>query len=111
MGFRHLVLDEVLPPTRVQLGKPHVGEVAVGPLGPAPPGVGRILVPVPGIVRPIAAALRLIRAHLADPGIEQRVDPPVHPGIAHLANDSYHRNPRPPRSTLFPYTTLFLSAG
>ena len=90
--FRHLVLDEVLAPAGVQLGEAHVGEVDVGPLGTAPPGVGGILVAVPGIVRPIAAALRLIRADFANPGVQQRVDAAVHPGIAHLADDAEDRH-------------------
>ena len=90
--FRHLVLDEVLAPAGVQLGEAHVGEVDVGALRPAPPGVGRVLVAVPGIVRPIAAALRLLGTDLPDPGIQQRVDAPVHPGVAHLADDAEDRH-------------------
>ena len=92
VGFRHLVLDEVLAPAGVQLGEAHVGEVDVGPLGPAPPGVGRVLVPVPGIVRPIAAPLGLIRADLPDPGVQQRVDAPVHASVPHLAEDAEDRH-------------------
>ena len=93
--FRHLVLDEVLPPAGVQLGEAHVREVDVRALGPRPPGMGRVLVPVPGVVRPIPAALRLLRAHFANPGVQQGVDAAVDPGVAHLADDAQHGHAGP----------------
>ena len=95
MRLRHLVLDEVLAPAGVQLGEAHVGEVDVRALRPLPPGVGRVLVAVPGVVRPIAAALRLLGIDLANPGVQQRHRcAAVHARVAHLADDPQPACPR-----------------
>jgi hypothetical protein len=92
--FRHLVLDEVLTPAGVQLGKTHVRKIDVGRLGSRPKGVRGILIAMPGVVRPITAALCLIRAHFTNPAIEQCVDAAVHPGVAHFAQNAQHRHAR-----------------
>src|SRR4029077_2024659 len=93
MGFRHLVLDEVLAPARAHLGETHVGEVAVGPLDAEYPRMRRVLIPVPGIVRQIAPTLRLFRTDLPDPDIQQRIDAPVQPGVAKLADHTENWHP------------------
>ncbi|MCG3768741.1 MAG: hypothetical protein JW394_0860 [Nitrospira sp.] len=90
--FRHLVFDEVLTPAGVQLGEAHVGQVDVGTLSAAPKRVGGVLVAVPGVVRPIPAALCLIRADFANPGVQQRIHATVHSGVAHLADDTEDRH-------------------
>ena len=53
----------------------------------------RVLIPVPGIVRQIASALGLLGADLPDPDIQQRVDAPVQPGVAQLADHTEDRHP------------------
>jgi len=54
--------------------------------------VGGVLVAVPGVVRPIPAALRLFRADFANPAVQQGVHTAVHAGVAHLAENTQHRH-------------------
>src|SRR5207249_4578540 len=64
VGFRYLVLDEVLAPLRVQLAEALVAQINVRRLHAAPVWMRWVLIPVPRVARPRAAALRLIRPHL-----------------------------------------------
>src|SRR6185436_20434514 len=81
-------------PAGVQLGEAHIAEINVGCLRAAPPRISWVLVSMPGIVRPIAPALRLIRTDLPDPGVQERVDSAVHPRVPHLAEDPEDGHPR-----------------
>ena len=88
VSLRHLVLNEVFAPAGVQLAEAHVVEVVVRCLHTGPERVGWVLVAVPGVVRPIAAALRLVWSDLANPAVQQRQTATVEPGDAHLADDA-----------------------
>ncbi len=92
--FRHLVFDEVLTPACVQLREPHVAHVDVRGLHPGPERMPWVLVTVPGVVRPIPAALGLVGLHFPDVVVEQRAAATVHPGDAHFADHAQNGHPR-----------------
>ena len=93
--FRHLVLDEVLAPARVQLRKAHVAVVVIRRLHAAPERMRGVLVPVPRVVRPVPAARRLVRPQLADVGVQQRQRAIAVAPVADLADEAQHRHARP----------------
>ena len=95
MRFRHLVFHEVLAPARVELGEPHVVHVHVRGLHPVPERMRRVLVPVPGVVRPVPAPLRLLRLDFPDIRVQQGPAAPVHPRNPHFSDDAQNGHPGP----------------
>ena len=49
---------------------------------------------MPGVVRPVAPTLRLLRTNLPNPGVQQRIDTAVHTGVTHFTDDAENRHTR-----------------
>ena len=70
--FGHFVFDQILAHLHGELGEADVVEVDIRGLKPVHKGMSGGLVAVPCVVRPVAAAQRLVAAHSADMAVEER---------------------------------------